>query len=88
MTLKSDDLRVLKPSYKKCRATMVGEGGDSDTLGDDHPTVFGGKREQRFPLRDTPLQTTRLMPPKSHRVTRTAVHRSFRILNSPNYFEK
>jgi len=24
---------------------MVGEGGDSDTLGDDHPSVFGGRRE-------------------------------------------
>ena len=24
---------------------MIGESGDSDTLGDDHPTVFGGRRE-------------------------------------------
>ena len=44
MSLKSDDLGVLKASYETWRTTTVGEGGDSDTLDDEHPAAFGGRR--------------------------------------------
>jgi hypothetical protein len=50
MTLKSHDLRVPTPGCKKSRPTMVGEGGDSDTLGDDHPQYLVASGTRRFPL--------------------------------------
>ncbi len=66
---------------------MVGEGGDSDTLGDDHPSVFGGRREnasvEGASASGYPVDASEI----ACRVTRTAVHRSFRMFNSPNYFE-
>ena len=61
---------------------MVGEGGDSGTLGDDNPAVFGGQTRNNASVecpaelveselfgnvkRSLQLQTTRLMPPTSY----------------------
>jgi len=77
---------------------VVGEGGDSGTLGDDNAAVFGGQTRNNASV-ECPAGLVESeffghvngafsfrIPDIVCRVTRTAAHRSFRIYFS-NYFE-